>query len=467
MPDINEKRNITPAQVVQKLIRSSFFQVKPDGKTKDVKTRYLGFLLLESMCAFRKNPSTFGSEPRSFNAAMKKSMKDYVLTGTRDQRAARLRRLDDIIKAYKAPLGARSKIARTRIGGSTLPVYLRRKAAGIFMNSVADMQKQRIGTQLLIPAGVSIPEPKLNEQWLCRRLQGRLMSIYCVNRSDVSADELYLMTGEMLVDSTGAWDTVTHPPSDVFSSPENDQRVTLPTNPYWLHDWQILNPPDTYSVLPLTALCNVTLMEEDFSVKERVYSAFKAAYKTAYLLATIGGTGPVGIATALVGIFIDFLVALDGDDHLGTAPFRFDNILSDEVAENYVVELPIGGPHGDSDCRYLVKVNNRSTNYECPMDPPFRIEGPTKRTMRYRGDSVRGGYRLVAPFPIKENSIRWSASPAGATVAQQGRRYTSINFSAARTYTVKVEAERVDGQQVSSVPVTVTVELREGGYLEP
>ena len=456
-------RDITPTQVVQKLLSSSFCQVKSDGKTNTVETRRLAVLLLESLCTFRENPGAFGTETRSFNAALKHSLEDYVLAGTPQQRAARLARLDDIITAYNAPLGPRGKLSRTRIGDITLPDYFREKAAAIFPRAVADMKKERIGSKPLIPDGISIPEPGLTEQWLCRRLHGRLLSIYCVELSEQIADELYLMTGEMLVDSTGTWDRKTHPPSEVFRSPDNEQRVTLPTNPYWLHDWRILNPPDTYSVSPLIALCDVTLMEQDYSDKERVYAAFRAAYKSVALLASIGGAGPVGIAIALVGILFNLLVALDGDDHLGNASFRFDDILSDELDEYVEIELPISSPHGESDCGYLIKIQNRTTDQECPTDPPFRIEGPTTRTIAHEVPT-RGGYRLVAPLPLNEDSIRWSVSAAGATINQNGKRYTSVTFSRGGNFTIEIEANQVNGENMAAA-LGVSVTESDGSYL--
>lgn len=427
---------ITAEEIVKRLTNPSFIRVKPNLITQTVKTKYLGVMLMESLCSYQENPATFGYKDRSFNAVMKAFLDKNIGSNPRAKRAKALAK---IIHAYKA--GPRIAFKNNKVGRSTLPAYLARKGNAQFHNAVSDMQIQRVdGRRPLIPAAIVIPEASPMDDRRCRRIQAHLQEVFCDDRSEASTDELYFMTGATLSDFTGTWEEHTRL-SDRIDGVDDPNPVPLPEPFKRLFDFKIQNPGDAYSLSPLTALCTITLMERDQSSRQRVYSAFQAAYNAANLLAAIAqGTagGPVGVAIAVATILILLILALDGDDELGTVAFRFDDVLASNAPPSKILEGVIDDSQKGNHYRYLFTVRYQSTDYDCPVDPPFRIVGPTERTIRNMVPTW-GGYALISPVPVE--NIEWRVTPAGATVGQQGKRYTSIHFSRSGTFTVSVSAD--------------------------
>jgi hypothetical protein len=240
-----------------------------------------------------------------------------------------------------------------------------------------------------------------------------------------------------------------------------DDVVFRPTSINTLFDWRIENPSDNLSLWPVTALCTITLMEHDQGSKEQTYQAFKAAFSAVKLLMEIaGGTagGPVGIALSLVSILVSLALALDGDDELGTFGIRFDDVLAGPSEKSEELKHVVEGHHKGNYFKYEFTVQYNHKDYSCPVEVPFGISGPNKRTIPYMGGMIEGGYAIECPSPLHQ--IQWKVTPSQATgITQQGERYTRIRWHHDGTYTVSVTAKEQSGIQTHSAQMTVTVKI--------
>jgi hypothetical protein len=450
-------KNIRSNEALKQILNSKFTRIKANYSTQDVSTKWLGYLVMESLCAYRDNPSAFGQESRSFDAVIKKFVDDNV--GSKP-RATRVKNLNRILDSYRRPRGPRQRLALKRVGRSSGVQYLGRKGRAIFSHTAADLFVKRINGKRILPAGVALPDGPAITEFNHRNIQGDLKSVYCANRSETSTDEIYLLTGAVLFDKTGTWKTTTDymPDSDEDVSAGNEVEFPEDLNPLFF--WNIVKPPDGTLVSPKSTACTVTIMEEDQSNRQRIVSAYQAAYTAGKLLSQLAAGsagGPFGIAIAVVNILILLLLALDGDDELGTAAFRFDNLLTSDVPADFDRSFAVSGSQKGNSYRYIVKVRYRAQDFFAPKDYSCRIDGPSSLTLQDPGKGVKGRYK-VHPSSIGNvqpsiESIKWSVTPhAGTSVAPQGTRSTYIKFRHTGTFVIKVTA-KVEG---TSTTVTDT-----------
>ena len=429
----------------ERIAKTSFVRVKPDFQTKRVDTKWLGFLVLESLRKYASRPETFGKKPSSFNKAMEPLLTQICKNRTRRSNLSKL------IEAYER--GPRSRV-RKYIGRTKVTRYLARKGEVPFLNCTRDMFLNR-----LIPYAVTLKdEPSIDDRQ-CRRIYAVLTNVHCHENSEWTADEPYLITGASLSDFTGTWEKETECSNYAGSVDPGDDINFSPPSIKKLFDWRIENPSDDLSLWPVTALCTITLMEHDQGDKERAYHAFRAAYSIANLLVGIatGATGgPVGVAIAIVSILVSVLLSLDGEDELGTVGLRFDNVLGGSSPAPQDLKQVIEGKHKGNYYKYEFSIQYTGDDYDCPVGVPFWITGADKRTIPYAGGTTHGGYAIVCPSPLHQ--IVWSVSPPYAIINQQGKRYTRIQWHTPGIYTVSATAKEQSGIQTHYSEMKVNVE---------
>jgi len=439
--------------VVRRLTETSFLRIRPDLQTERIDTKWLGFLALESLRKYYKviikdqSPELFGNVDLSFNKAMKWMFSE--IGGLDRNRKLNLKK---VIEAYEK--GHRGELGKQKSSDKPTPTagYLERIADVKFSNCAAQMYKDRF-----INKDIKLNDvPSIDDQQ-CRHIRAILTDVYCHDDSEWTSDEPYLITGASLSDFTGVW-FEKKSCSDIHGSVDRGDHINFkPPSINKLFDWRVVNPSDDLdlSLWPVTGLCTITLMEHDQSDKERVFQAFKAAYSTANLLIAIatGATGgPVGVAIALACIFISVILALDGDDELNTIPIRIDDVLGGDSIPTQNLTPRIEGSHKGNEYRYDFSINITGEDYSCPIPAPFKMIGPSSRMIPYQGGDTIGGYAISCPDPLR--MISWSVSPAGASIGQQGKRYTRISFHREGQYKVSVTAKSRGG-----IPKTYEAEI--------
>jgi hypothetical protein len=447
-------------EALQRILNPSFTRIRANQTTQTVSTKWLGYLLMESLCSYRDNPSTFGHNPLSFDSVIKRFVDDNIGSSPRSRRVKNLNRL---VTEYERPRGPRQRLALKRVGRRSAAKYLAQKGRSIFKNSVADMRVQRIGRQRVLSDAVFLPEAASVLEKNHRNIQADLHSIVCKLRSEVSDDEVYFLTGAMLFDETGEWRTNNNytrrgdESGDIDAPPQCNVEFRDYLNP--LFSWSIYKPSSPHA--PVSAACSITLMEQDQSDRDRVYKGFQAAYQSAQLLSSlVAGTaaGPVGIAFAIASILVSVIQALDGDDLLGTADFRFDNVLSSPAPSDFKLSKEVGGFQKGNGYRYIFEVRYRSQDFDVPNpDYSCRISGRPSLKLRDAGQAVKAKYKMVVSsvgnVQTQVENIRWSVTPhQGTEVVTPTMRDTYIKFRHDGSYLIKVTA-KVTG---TSVRVTDT-----------
>lgn len=458
-----------PAESLRQLLDRSFIRVGPAGGRTSVSTRWLGYLTLESLCSHRDDPDRYGREGRSFDAVMKRFLYNQILSRDHPTRAENLERLlDAYASGRRSP---RRLLATKRVGSTSAVRYFGRKGRQIFPNAVADMRAQTIGGQRILSDQLFVEGRPTAVQTTCRHVQADLGSIICQDRSETSADEIYLLTGAVLLDHTGKWAVRSDYTRDgdetegVYAPPDRDVAFRDYLNP--LFSWNIVKPPVGADASPVLAVTSVTIMEKDRSPRERVYAGFQAAYSSAQLLGTLlaGAAGPAGVALAIGSILYNLLVALDDDDVLGTAEFRFDNVLSGAAPQTIEVEKPVGGVQAGNRYRYLVGIRYGCEDFDCPTDYTCRIEGPAHLEIPRPGEDVHGRFRVrvftLGNVQAQVEGIVWRLTgPTGTTrIVAEGERAVRIRFDRTGSFVVTVAARIAGTDEVVTDTHRVGVDL--------
>jgi hypothetical protein len=441
-------KRMRPEEVLKLLLNQSFTRVKPTGGTQKVSTKWLGYLVMESLCAYARDPMTFGQNRRSFDAVMKGFIEQNGLNSRRSRRGRNLAILLDAYYNNPSNRPGHKYLSKRKVGRSSADKYFERKARTIFKSAVTDMRSRTIDRKQILPDGIFLERGVSTLQSYSRHIQADLQSVIAENRSEASDDEIYLLTGAMLLDSTGKWNVLTDgmrdDTGDIDAPPPRD--VDFPDHLNPLFAWNILKPPNNAVTAPVYAVASITVMEHDNTDRDRVIAAFEAAYETAKLIASlVAGTagGPVGIAIAIANILYNVIIALDGDDLLGTAEYRFDNVLAAPAPKDFQLDKYILGTQHGNPYRYVTRVRYRSEDFAAPTDFSCRIVGASYLSL-VAGGVVKAPYKVVVSSIgntyVQLEDIKWKVTPAtGQTrVTRQGQRHTHVQFDMTGSFVVEV-----------------------------
>lgn len=440
-------------EIAKNLTNPSIVIVKPGNRTKKINTRWLGYLVMESLSKYQSGQRQFGRSAKSFDGAMKP-----IFDKLASNRVKRIR-LNQLVDTYQQSIRGR---VRRVINNEPVTEFLKSKSAVRFSTCA----KELLAAGLIADA-IKLETTPTIEDRQCRRIYTTLSSVYCHDDSEWSADEPYIMTGAELFDEMGTWEKDTELSNYAGGVSSGNFVEFEPPSINKIFDWRLENPADGLSLSPVTAVSTITLMEHDQGDKEQYYNAFKAGYAAAKLLLNIAaGTtgGPVGIAIGVISIIVSLALALDGEDELGTVAIRYDDVLGESGPVTQYVKETIKGRHKGNYYKYDFSVLYTSEDYSCPVRVPFGITGPKRRTVYVDRGPAKGGYAIVCPAPLRD--IKWKVAPIGATVQIQGKRYTKISFRLPGTYQVSVTAKEQSGIASHSKSMTVTVNQgqRSGPY---
>ena len=441
-------KRIAPAEVVRRVTRSSFVRVRPGRTPETVSTRWIGYLVLESLSAHRRarrdgRLGQFGSERRPLDAVLKALLESQVSGGPRSRR---VRNLNAILDAWERRRGPRHRLTRRLVGRTPAHRYLRHKSRAKFGDAAEDMLRRKVGTRKMVPAGVAlcsgVPAGYSGHRdfsvWLrsIRRTAGH-----------ATDDAVYFLTASALTDATGTWHQATNCMTGAANGIDDGHAMPIPDEARTLCDWRMMLPDEAGGAGTTGALCIVALMQDGGSHRERVYGVFRAAVSAGRVLASRlqrEGGGAVGVATAVVGVLARLLLALDDDDELATAVYRFDGVLQPHALGCGDRELNVAGARRDGDYAYLVGIRYSGTDVYTRGSIECAIAGPGALTLDDAGPSTQGRYEakivsLSEPVPV--DSIRWTVAPPRAEILKQGRRETAIRFTRMGDYVINVSAE--------------------------
>ena len=429
--------SIQVANTLQRITSAEFMRVGREMRARSVSVPMLGFLVLESLRKYFVDPRQFGNTRRSFDCGMKPFF-DYLAFHTDDRR----NRIKELVSLYEQRIRTRM---RRRVDGRPAADYL----ADIGKNIAFSECAKDLFTKGLVPPGVQIEGSP--QQFLLRNIKATITKIHCADPEEVLHDEVYFFTGASLADFTGNWKKNTAASALANGIGAGDNVPLSPSGVDTLFDWELVKPSEDIALPPVTAVCSISLLEHEHGDTRRIYEAFSAAYSTAKLLAAIGaGTagGPLGIATALVGILVSLAIALDGDDELGSVVFRFDDVLGGPpIATAASLEGIVEGSHLGNNYKYKVILNyaeqDRPGSY-----PGFEVTGTGNLKIRDMVGGATGLFRIASDAQLSD--ISWTASalsleppPAIGSPCICGggsERETTVEFRQPGSYTVQASA---------------------------